>query len=171
MLVLTRNVGEKIIIDGNIEVTVVAVKGNKVRIGVAAPDYVRVDRQEIHERRAEFADERSVSDSGRFVGELGAAVVDFLAVHADVIGSLDADAHLVARDRNDGDLNVAVDDDLLADVTCENQHGRPSLGGQTGPRRPLRNRRSARRSLWASRTGQPVNGFMCMNRYTQSSPG
>ncbi|HKI31732.1 MAG TPA: carbon storage regulator CsrA [Gemmataceae bacterium] len=55
MLVLTRNVGEKIIIDGNIEVTVVAIKGNKVRIGVAAPDHVRVDRQEIHERRAEFA--------------------------------------------------------------------------------------------------------------------
>jgi carbon storage regulator len=57
MLVLTRNIGEKIIIDGNIEVTVVAVKGNKVRIGIEAPEYVRVDRQEIHERRAEFAAE------------------------------------------------------------------------------------------------------------------
>jgi len=57
MLVLTRNVGEKIVIDGNIEVTVVAVKGNKVRIGIEAPDYVRVDRQEVHERRAEFAAE------------------------------------------------------------------------------------------------------------------
>jgi carbon storage regulator len=56
MLVLTRNIGEKIIIDGNIEVTVVAVKGNKVRIGIEAPDYVRVDRQEVHERRAEFAE-------------------------------------------------------------------------------------------------------------------
>jgi len=57
MLVLTRNVGEKIIIDGNIQVTVIAVKGNKVRIGIEAPEHVRVDRQEIHERRAEFADE------------------------------------------------------------------------------------------------------------------
>ncbi len=57
MLVLTRTIGEKIIIDGNIEVTVVAVKGNKVRIGIEAPDYVRVDRQEIHQRRAEFAPE------------------------------------------------------------------------------------------------------------------
>ena len=57
MLVLTRNVGEKIIIDGNIQVTVVAVKGNKVRIGIEAPDYVRVDRQEVHERRAELTDE------------------------------------------------------------------------------------------------------------------
>ena len=57
MLVLTRNVGEKIIIDGNIQITVVAVKGNKVRLGIEAPAYVRVDRQEIHERRSEFAAE------------------------------------------------------------------------------------------------------------------
>jgi carbon storage regulator len=57
MLVLTRNVGEKIVIDGNIQVTVVAIKGNKVRLGIEAPDYVRVDRQEVHERRAEFTAE------------------------------------------------------------------------------------------------------------------
>jgi carbon storage regulator len=57
MLVLTRNVGEKIIIDGDIQVTVVAITGNKVRIGIEAPAYVRVDRQEVHERRAEFAAE------------------------------------------------------------------------------------------------------------------
>jgi carbon storage regulator len=57
MLVLTRNVGEKIVIDGNISVTVVAVKGNKVRLGIEAPDYVRVDRQEVHERRAELVAE------------------------------------------------------------------------------------------------------------------
>jgi carbon storage regulator len=56
MLVLTRNVSEKIVIDGNIVITVVAIKGNKVRIGIEAPDDVRVDRQEVHERRAEFAD-------------------------------------------------------------------------------------------------------------------
>ncbi len=56
MLVLTRNVGEKIIIDGNIQVTVVAIKGNKVRLGIEAPDHVRVDRQEVHQRRAEFAE-------------------------------------------------------------------------------------------------------------------
>jgi carbon storage regulator len=57
MLVLTRNVSEKIVIDGNIVLTVVAIKGNKVRIGIEAPDHVRVDRQEVHERRAEFAAE------------------------------------------------------------------------------------------------------------------
>ena len=56
MLVLTRTVGEKIVIDGNIHVTVVAVKGNKVRLGIEAPDDVRVDREEVHQRRSEFAE-------------------------------------------------------------------------------------------------------------------
>jgi carbon storage regulator len=51
MLVLTRNVGEKIIIDDQIKVTVVAIKGGKVRLGIEAPDLVRVDREEVHERR------------------------------------------------------------------------------------------------------------------------
>jgi len=64
MLVLTRNVGEKIVIDGNIQITVVAIKGNKVRIGIEAPDNVRVDREEVHQRRAEFA-EPNVSVSHR----------------------------------------------------------------------------------------------------------
>jgi carbon storage regulator len=56
MLVLTRRVGEVIVIDNDIKVTVVSVKGDKVRLGITAPDYVRVDRQEIHERRLEEAD-------------------------------------------------------------------------------------------------------------------
>lgn len=51
MLVLTRRIGEEIVIDGDIRITVVAIKGDRVRIGVTAPDFVRVDRQEVHERR------------------------------------------------------------------------------------------------------------------------
>ena len=54
MLVLTRKVGEQIVIDGNIIVTVTAVDGNKVRIGVSAPPQVRIDRAEIHQARNEF---------------------------------------------------------------------------------------------------------------------
>lgn len=54
MLVLTRNVGEKIVIAGNIQVTVVAIKGNKVRIGIEAPESVRVDRAEVADRRQEL---------------------------------------------------------------------------------------------------------------------
>jgi carbon storage regulator len=57
MLVLTRRVGEKIVIDGNIEVTVLAIRGDRLRLGVSAPPAVCVDRQEVHQRRAEFADE------------------------------------------------------------------------------------------------------------------
>ena len=56
MLVLTRKLGEEIIIDGNIRVTILGIDRGKVRIGVDAPREVPVDRAEIHERRAEFAD-------------------------------------------------------------------------------------------------------------------
>jgi carbon storage regulator len=55
MLVLSRRQGETLVIDGVIEVTVVAIDGAKVRLGVRAPDAVRVDRQEVHARRSDFA--------------------------------------------------------------------------------------------------------------------
>ena len=51
MLVLTRKVGESIMIGDNIRVTIAEIVGNKARIGVQAPRDVTVDRQEIHERR------------------------------------------------------------------------------------------------------------------------
>jgi carbon storage regulator len=47
MLVLTRNVGEEIVIGDDIRLTVVAVMGNKVRIGITAPSVVQVCRGEI----------------------------------------------------------------------------------------------------------------------------
>jgi len=55
MLVLTRHLNEEIVIDGGIRIRVVAMDGNKVRLGIVAPDSVRVDRQEVHDRRSEFA--------------------------------------------------------------------------------------------------------------------
>ncbi len=54
MLVLSRRPGEEIIINGNIKVTVVSVKGDRVRIGVEAPEDVTVDRAEVHARRMQF---------------------------------------------------------------------------------------------------------------------
>lgn len=54
MLVLTRRLGEEIVIDGHIRVKVVMVQGEKVRLGISAPPSVPVDRSEIHEQRAEF---------------------------------------------------------------------------------------------------------------------
>jgi carbon storage regulator len=50
MLVLSRRLGESIVIDGNVTVTVVAFRGEKVRLGITAPDDVQVDRSEVHER-------------------------------------------------------------------------------------------------------------------------
>ena len=58
MLVLTRRLGEEIVIAGNIRINVVAVHGDRVRLGISAPDSVTVDRQEIHERRMSFAGEQ-----------------------------------------------------------------------------------------------------------------
>jgi carbon storage regulator len=55
MLVLTRKVGETIIIGGGIRVTVTAIDGNKVRLGIEAPPEVRVDREEVARRLREFA--------------------------------------------------------------------------------------------------------------------
>jgi carbon storage regulator len=55
MLVLTRRIGEEIVIDGNIRVVVVAVQGGKVRLGISAPPSVPVDRKEVHDQRLEFA--------------------------------------------------------------------------------------------------------------------
>jgi len=54
MLVLTRRLGETIVIDGGITVTVLEIKGSRVRLGVKAPEDVTVDRQEVYKRRAEF---------------------------------------------------------------------------------------------------------------------
>jgi carbon storage regulator len=53
MLVLTRRVGETIVIDHDIRVTIVSVRGERVRLGITAPRLVQVDREEIHERRTE----------------------------------------------------------------------------------------------------------------------
>jgi carbon storage regulator CsrA len=47
VLVLSRNIGRQIIIDGNIEITVLQISGNKVRLGISAPASITVDRVEI----------------------------------------------------------------------------------------------------------------------------
>ena len=51
MLVLTRRVGEEIVIDGDIRVTVLELRGSVVRLGITAPQSVRVLRQELQERQ------------------------------------------------------------------------------------------------------------------------
>lgn len=50
MLILTRKVGETIVIGDDIRVSVLSVQGNQVRVGVAAPRDVVVHREEIYDR-------------------------------------------------------------------------------------------------------------------------
>jgi carbon storage regulator len=50
MLILTRRVGESVMIGNDVTVTVLGVKGNQVRVGINAPKSVAVHREEIYER-------------------------------------------------------------------------------------------------------------------------
>jgi carbon storage regulator len=50
MLILTRRVGETVIVGNDVAVTIVSVKGNQIRIGISAPKNVSIHREEIYER-------------------------------------------------------------------------------------------------------------------------
>lgn len=60
MLILTRRVGETLMVGDEVTVTVLGVKGNQVRIGVNAPKDVAVHREEIYQR---IQQEKPVDDS------------------------------------------------------------------------------------------------------------
>ena len=61
MLILTRRVGETVMIGDDVTITVLGVKGNQVRVGINAPKHVAVHREEIYERikREQHPDQRS----------------------------------------------------------------------------------------------------------------
>ncbi|POP52599.1 carbon storage regulator CsrA [Zhongshania marina] len=59
MLILTRRIGETMMVGDDVTVTVLAVNGNQVRLGVNAPKHIEVHREEIYERiQFEAAEEK-----------------------------------------------------------------------------------------------------------------
>jgi carbon storage regulator len=69
MLVLSRRLGEEIVIDGNVRVTIIALNGDRVRIGIAAPPSVSVKRKEVHDRRADRTGQKAPSELPRLAGQ------------------------------------------------------------------------------------------------------
>jgi carbon storage regulator len=64
MLILTRRVGETVMIGEEVSVTVLGVKGNQVRVGINAPKNVAVHREEIFERIKSESDGPESRESG-----------------------------------------------------------------------------------------------------------
>ena len=67
MLILTRRVGETLMIGDSVTVTILGVKGNQVRVGITAPKDVAVHREEIFQRigrESSGQGEKSADDSG-----------------------------------------------------------------------------------------------------------
>lgn len=73
MLILTRRVGETVMVGDEVTITVLGVKGNQIRVGINAPKTVAVHREEIyerikHERAGDKVSTRQVTDApGEFV--------------------------------------------------------------------------------------------------------
>jgi carbon storage regulator len=68
MLVLSRKLNETIVLDGDIRITVVGIRGNHVRLGIEAPDTVRVLREELCPEAGRGAGPAARTPAGRARG-------------------------------------------------------------------------------------------------------
>lgn len=68
MLVLTRRVGEEIVIGDMVRVRIVALQNQRVKIGVTAPSHVTVHRGEVHQRAQVFHGRPEDAEHNRNVG-------------------------------------------------------------------------------------------------------
>ena len=67
MLVLSRKVGEKLVIDGNITVEIVKIQGNRITLGIAAPADVKILRGELTQKQSKTATTELVVEDGLLV--------------------------------------------------------------------------------------------------------
>jgi carbon storage regulator len=70
MLVLSRRVRQQVVVGGNIELVVLSVTGDRVKLGFRAPSNVPIHREEVH-RRMQSEDDSSPEASGRVVLDFG----------------------------------------------------------------------------------------------------
>jgi len=71
MLILTRNIGQTIVVGDNIRITVLGVAGNQVRLGVNAPRETSVHREEIYQKIQFEKDMKGESGQGLETGNKG----------------------------------------------------------------------------------------------------
>ncbi|HLW65645.1 MAG TPA: carbon storage regulator CsrA [Gemmataceae bacterium] len=67
MLVLTRRLGESIVIADDIRITVVSIRGDRIRLGIEAPRCVCIERQEVHDRRLAEVDLPASVELGEWI--------------------------------------------------------------------------------------------------------
>lgn len=62
MLILTRKVGESLLIGDDVEITVLSIRGSQVKLGVKAPKEIAVHREEIYQRIKALAEDAQYND-------------------------------------------------------------------------------------------------------------
>jgi len=83
MLILTRRVGETLKVGNDVDVTVLGVKGNQIRIGIKAPKNIAVHREEIFDRIQREAELAQRSDPASSASAKGEGEAEEVTVNSD----------------------------------------------------------------------------------------